>query len=40
MTHTADPRVDAKRANRPYFILQGNVCTLLAAKDHVDLFES
>ena len=23
---------------RPYFVLEGNVCALLAAKDHVNLF--
>jgi hypothetical protein len=23
---------------RPYFVLDGNVCALLAAKDHVNLF--
>jgi hypothetical protein len=23
---------------RPYFVLHGNVCALLAAKDHVNLF--
>jgi hypothetical protein len=27
-----------KRGNQPYFVLQGNVCALLAAKDHVNLF--
>jgi len=27
-----------KRTDRPYFTLQGNVCALLAAKDHVNLF--
>ncbi len=27
-----------KRRNRPYFVLDGNVCALLAAKDHVNLF--
>jgi hypothetical protein len=23
---------------RPYFVLEGNICALLATKDHVDLF--
>ena len=23
---------------RPYFVLQGNICALLAAKDHVNVF--
>ena len=27
-----------RRTNRPYFVLQGNVATLLAAKDHVNVF--
>ena len=24
--------------NRPYFVLQGNICALLAARDHVNVF--
>ena len=27
-----------KFTNRPYFVLEGNVCALLAAKDHVNVF--
>ncbi len=27
-----------KRTNRPYFVLDGNICALLAAKDHVNVF--
>ncbi len=27
-----------KRTNQPYFVLQGNICALLAAKDHVNIF--
>jgi hypothetical protein len=27
-----------KRTDRPYFVLDGNVCALLAAKDHVNVF--
>jgi hypothetical protein len=27
-----------KRTVRPYFVLNGNVCALLATKDHVNLF--
>jgi hypothetical protein len=27
-----------KRTVRPYFVLEGNVCALLAAKDHVNVF--
>jgi hypothetical protein len=38
--HAADPEITEtiKRTVRPYFVLQGNVCGLLAAKDHVNLF--
>ena len=40
LIHAADPEVTEtiKRTVRPYFILQGNVCALLAAKNHVNLF--
>ncbi len=36
----ADPEVQEtiKRTVQPYFVLQGNVCALLAAKDHVNVF--
>jgi hypothetical protein len=36
----ADPQVTEtiKRSNRPYFVLHGNICALLAAKDHVNVF--
>src|SRR5207237_222549 len=27
-----------KRSVQPYFVLKGNVCALLATKDHVNLF--
>jgi hypothetical protein len=27
-----------KRTRQPYFVLQGNVCALLAARDHVNVF--
>ncbi len=27
-----------KRSVQPYFVLEGNVCALLAAKDHVNVF--
>ena len=27
-----------KYTDRPYFVLQGNICALLAAKDHVNVF--
>jgi hypothetical protein len=40
LVHAADPDVaeTIKFTNRPYFVLQGNVCALLAAKDHVNVF--
>jgi len=40
LVHAADPDVTEtiKRTNRPYFVLQGNICALLAAKDHVNVF--
>src|SRR6516164_4390196 len=40
LVHAADPEVaeTVKRTNRPYFVLHGNVCALLAAKDHVNVF--
>jgi hypothetical protein len=38
--HAAAPGVTEtiKRTNRPYFVLNGNICALLAAKDHVNVF--
>lgn len=40
LVHAADPEVTEtiKWKDRPYFVLQGNVCALLAAKDHVNVF--
>ena len=40
LVHAADPEVaeTIKRTDRPYFVLQGNICALLAAKDHVNVF--
>jgi hypothetical protein len=40
LIHEADPAVveTIKRGDRPYFVLDGNICALLAAKDHVNLF--
>jgi hypothetical protein len=40
LIHAVDPEMTetVKRRDRPYFVLQGNVCALLAAKDHVNLF--
>jgi hypothetical protein len=34
----ADVVETIKRRVQPYFVLEGNVCALLAAKDHVNLF--
>ena len=36
----ADPEIEetVKRSVQPYFVLDGNVCALLAARDHVNLF--
>ncbi|MDQ3938506.1 MAG: DUF1801 domain-containing protein [Chloroflexota bacterium] len=38
--HDADPEVieTIKRRVQPYFVLDGNICALLAAKDHVNVF--
>ena len=40
LVHAADPQVveTIKRTDRPYFVLDGNICALLAAKDHVNVF--
>jgi hypothetical protein len=40
LVHAADPDVQEtiKRTDRPYFVLEGNVCALLAARDHVNVF--
>lgn len=40
LLHEADPDMTEtiKRRVRPYFVLQGNVAALLAAKDHVNVF--
>jgi hypothetical protein len=40
LVHAADPEVTEtiKRSKQPYFVLQGNICALLAAKDHVNIF--
>ena len=38
--HAADPDLveTVKRGDRPYFVLEGNVFALQAAKDHVNVF--
>jgi len=40
LVHAADPEVaeTIKRTVQPYFVLQGNICALLATKDHVNVF--
>ena len=40
IVHAADPDVieTIKRTRQPYFVLDGNICALLAAKDHVNVF--
>ena len=40
LVHEADPEVEEtiKRTVQPYFVLQGNVIALLAARDHVNVF--
>jgi hypothetical protein len=40
LIHAADPEVTEtiKRSTQPYFVLLGNVCSLLAANDHVNVF--
>ncbi|CAN5133599.1 hypothetical protein BH09PAT3_BH09PAT3_1230 [soil metagenome] len=40
LIHQADEDIveEIKFKNRPYFTMQGNVCALLATKDHVNVF--
>ena len=40
LVHSADPDVEetVKRTVQPYFVLDGNICALLAARDHVNVF--
>jgi hypothetical protein len=40
LVHSADPEVEEtiKRTIQPYFVLHGNICALLAAKTHVNVF--
>ena len=40
LVHAADAEVTEtiKRTRQPYFVLAGNICALLAAKDHVNVF--
>ncbi|HSX09901.1 MAG TPA: DUF1801 domain-containing protein [Candidatus Saccharimonadales bacterium] len=40
LVHEADKEIveTIKRTNRPYFVLNGNICALLATRDHVNVF--
>jgi hypothetical protein len=40
LVHAADLEVEEtiKRSTQPYFVLEGNVCALLATRDHVNVF--
>ncbi len=40
LVHSVDPALaeTIKRTRQPYFVLEGNVCALLAARDHVNVF--
>ena len=40
MIRLADPDIEetTKRGGKPYYVLDGNVCAILATKDHVNLF--
>jgi hypothetical protein len=40
LVHSVDPDVEEtiKRTVQPYFVLAGNVCAFLAARDHVNVF--
>ncbi len=40
LIHEAEPSIEEtiKRGDRPYFTLDGNVCALLGAKDHLNVF--
>jgi hypothetical protein len=40
LVHAADPDVQEtiKRRVQPYFVLNGNICAFLAAKDHINVF--
>ena len=40
VVHAADPEVEEtiKRSVQPYFVLKGNICAFLAARDHVNVF--
>ncbi len=40
LIHEAEPEIEEtiKRKDRPYFVLQGNICAFQATKDHMNIF--
>lgn len=40
LIHEAEPEIEEtmKRGDRPYFVLQGNVCAFQTTKDHINVF--
>ena len=40
LIHEAEPEIEEtiKRTDRPYFVLNGNVCAVQATKDHINVF--
>lgn len=40
LIHEAEPAIEEtiKRGDRPYFVLDGNICAFQATKDHVNVF--
>jgi hypothetical protein len=40
LMHEAEPNIEEtiKRGDRPYFVLNGNVCAFQATKDHINIF--
>jgi hypothetical protein len=40
LIHEAEPDIEEtiKRGDRPYFVMQGNICAFEATKDHVNVF--
>jgi hypothetical protein len=40
LIHEAEPSIEEviKRGDRPYFVLNGNICAFQATKDHINIF--
>ncbi|HSX36897.1 MAG TPA: DUF1801 domain-containing protein [Patescibacteria group bacterium] len=40
LVHEAEPEIQEtiKRGDRPYFVLQGNICAFQVTRDHVNIF--